>query len=79
MTREQFIEAIESGGDIMFDCGDKHFTICYWSDSPIDVAEQITEENHRVFDKPDDLLKEYMVNGLPLGKQLDTVVITFQS
>ena len=79
MTKSDFINIIEDGGDIMFDCGDKHFTICYWADGPIYIAEQVTEENEKEYSNVTDLLEQYEVNGVPLGDQIDKITVTYKS
>ena len=45
LTREEFIEMIDTGGDIMFDCDGRSYTILYWADGGPDIAEQVTEDN----------------------------------
>lgn len=79
MTRDQFIDTVDAGGDIMLDCRGKHFTICNWNDRPIDIAEQSTGENHSLYDTAEDLADQYLIDGIPIGKMLDQVRITFRS
>ena len=77
MTRSEFIEMIDTGGDIMFDCDGKRYTIlCWWEDGPY-IAEQVTEANRAVFKDGEALVKGYMVNGKPLEDRIDQIKITF--
>lgn len=79
MTENEFVAIIDGGGDIMFDCGDKHFTICYWTDGPIYIAEQETEANEGDFNSAAELLAQYQVNGIPLKDQIDKIVVTYRT
>lgn len=79
MTRNDFAEMVNQGGDFMFDCGGKHYTLCYWSDSPIIIAEQNTEANEQEFETVEELMDQYKVNGIPIGEQTEKIVVTYQS
>lgn len=76
MTHDEFVQIARSGGDIMFDCGIRKYTMCVWSGFPIDIAEQVTCANHKTYDTPEKLLDEYIIDDKPLGDQLEKVVIT---
>ncbi|MFT3950979.1 MAG: hypothetical protein QM689_03340 [Oscillospiraceae bacterium] len=82
-SKEDFIKLIDEGGDIMFDCSDKHYTILTWWDDGIFIGEQITadqpEDKHEVFLCAQDLVHSFLVNGEPLETLLSDVVITFYS
>ncbi len=81
MTRNELVDLIENGGDIMFDCLDKHFTILTWTDQGIFIGEQITENQkkdiHEYFDSAEQLVAEFKVNGIHLYDLLDKINITF--
>ncbi|MGN1114311.1 MAG: hypothetical protein ACI4RC_04240 [Oscillospiraceae bacterium] len=81
MTRNELIDLIENGGDIMFDCLDKHYTILTWTDDGIFIGEQITENQkediHEYFDSAEHLVSNFKVNGVHLYDLLDKINITF--
>ncbi|MDO5125344.1 MAG: hypothetical protein Q4D35_03090 [Ruminococcus sp.] len=81
MTKSEFIDLIENGGDIMFDCLDKHYTILTWTDDGIFIGEQITEtqkeEISEYFNSAEDLVANFKVHGIPLGELIDEVNVTF--
>lgn len=79
LTREEFIEMIDTGGDIMFDCDGRSYTILCWADGGPDIAEQVTEDNHRSFPDGEALVKGYIVNGKPLEERIAQIRITFCS
>lgn len=81
MTRNELVNLIDNGGDIMFDCLDKHYTILTWTDDGILIGEQITdtqkEEINEYFETAEQLVSEFKVNGIPLYDLLDKINITF--
>lgn len=79
MTENEFIEIVEPGGDIMFDCHGKHYTILMWTDEPIYIAEQVTEENEAEFDTIEELMNNYMIDGVPLKDRVNEIKITFRT
>ena len=79
MTQNEFADMVNQGGDFMFDCAGKHYALCYWSDSPIIIAEQNTEANKQEFETVDELMTQYNVNGIPLGEQISKIVVAYQS
>lgn len=79
MKINEFIEEIESGGDIMFDCCGKHYTICAWDGEPIDIAEQKTGKNHERFETARDLVENYLIEKKVIKDRIRDVVITFRS
>ena len=76
MTKEEFKDLIENGRDIMFDVSGKHYTILTWWDDGILIAEQNTENHKGVFSNEADLLDNYHIDGIPLGKLSEQIVIT---
>lgn len=80
MTRNELVNLIDNGGDIMFDCLDKHYTILTWTDNGILIGEQITatqkEEINEYFDTAEQLVSEFKVNGIHLYDLLDEIKIT---
>ena len=79
MTRDKFKTIIETSGDIMFDCLDKHYTILTWTDNGITIGEQNNDNDDMVFKSADDLINNYLINGKPLSDIIDNIVITFVS
>ncbi len=77
MTKQEFAEKIENGRDIMFDVRDKHFTILTWTEKGINIGEQYPKEpKDQSFATPEELLENYLVDGIPLGELSDEVKIT---
>ncbi len=78
MTKLEFAELIDTSGDIMFDVKNKHFTICTWTNGGINIGEQYPEEpKDRAFTTSEELLDNYLVDGIPLGELSEEVNITF--
>lgn len=75
MTQREFIDLIDMGNDIMFDISDKSFSIISVIDG-VNIAEQITEKNEAVFKDGNSLLKNYLIDGVPLADCFDQIVIT---
>lgn len=75
MTQREFIDLIDLGNDIMFDIGNKSFSIISVMDG-VNIAEQITEKNEAVFKDGNSLLKNYLIDGVPLTDCFDQIVIT---
>ncbi len=77
MTKQEFAEKIENGRDIMFDVRGKHFTILTWTEKGINIGEQYPKEpKDQYFATPEELLENYLVDGIPLGELSDEVKIT---
>ena len=79
MTRNEFVELIDTSGDIMFDCDGRSYTILCWADGGPDIAEQVTEANQASFPDGEALVKNYIVNGKTLEERIDQIKITFCS
>jgi hypothetical protein len=76
MTKNEFIEKIESGSDIMFDVSDRHFTIVTWLDEGIGIGEQYKNEPLKVYDTVEDLISKFKVDNKALEELCDKIVIT---
>ncbi len=77
MKKSEFITKIENGGDIMFDVGGRHYTILTWLDDGIGIGEQNKPEcGLSVYPDASTLLKDFLVDGIPLGDLAEKVVIT---
>lgn len=80
MTRNELVELIENGRDIMFDCLDKHYTILTWTNEGIFIGEQITDTQrddiHEYYDTAEQLVSNFKVNGIYLYELLDKITIT---
>lgn len=78
LTRNEFIETVDTGNDVMFECSGKKFAIIMTDDGP-DIAEQETCANRQTFADAAQLLDRYNVNGIPLAKTLSQCKFTFVS
>lgn len=78
MTRNEFIEAVDAGNDVMFECSGKRFAIVMTDDGP-DIAEQETCAHRQTFENAVQLLDKYSINGVPLAKVLPQCEFTFVS
>lgn len=77
MTKNEFIEKIENGSDIMFDAAGKHFSIFTWMDEGIGIGEQYPHDgNMQYFDTAQALVEHFMIGNKPLSDYINTVVIT---
>lgn len=77
MKKDELIAKIENGRDIMFDVGSRHYTIITWLDDGIGIGEQNKPEKEiSVYPDADTLLKDFLVDGKPLGDLAEKVVIT---
>lgn len=77
MIKDEFIAKIENGRDIMFDVEKRHYTIITWLDDGIGIGEQNRPESGiSVYPDADTLLKDFLVDGKPLGDLTEKIVIT---
>lgn len=77
MTRNELIEKIENGSDILFDVSGKHYTILTWCDEGIAIGEQNRPEDPLLyFPTAKELVENFKVNGVPLGELAAGVRIT---
>lgn len=77
MKKNEFAAKIENGRDIMFDVGNRHYTILTWLDDGIGIAEQNKPEaGISVYPDADALLKGFLVGDIPLGDLTEKIVIT---
>ena len=77
MTRDEFVEHVENGADIMFDAFGKHYTVLGWNENGPLIAEQVTEDNEAVFPDGRALLENYKIDGRRLTDVWDDVQITY--
>ena len=78
MTRNEFIELIDGGNDILFDCNGKHYAIVMTESGP-DIAEQSTCANRRAYKDGKELMDQYLIDGEALGTIVSQCVVTFCS
>lgn len=78
MTRNEFIEVVDAGNDVMFECSGKRFAIIMTDDGP-DIAEQETCANRQTFKNAAQLLDQYNIGGTPLANILARCKFTFVS
>ena len=77
MTKNEFIEKIENGSDIMFDVSGKHFTILTWPDEGTGIDEQNpNEKGMQYFDTAEELVEKFLIDGTPIGELADGITIT---
>ena len=77
MTKNEFINKIERGSDIMFDVHDKHFTILTWCNEGIGIDEQHpNEKGMQYFETASELAEKFLVNNIPIGNLVNNIIIT---
>ncbi len=77
MTKTEFIKKIENGSDIMFDVGDRHFTILTWIDDGFFIDEQFPNDNKEAsFKTATELVEKYKIGDVPLANLCDKIRIT---
>lgn len=77
MTKNEFIQLIEDGRDIMFDLSGKHFTILTWLDDGIGIDEQYPNDTKMsVYSSAKELIENYKVNNVPIGELIADIEIT---
>ena len=77
MTKNEFINKVENGSDIMFDVVGRHFSIFTWMDEGIGIGEQFPHDDKmQYFDTAEALVENYEIGGKPLADLVNQVVIT---
>lgn len=78
MTRDEFIQKIEHGDDIMFDVFGKHYVIFTWDkdDRGICICEQNVDGSEYYFATAEELVDYFSVNGKTLAEIAGDIVIT---
>lgn len=76
MTKNELIEKIENGSDIMFDVSGRHFTIVTWLDEGIGIGEQNKNEPLKIFQTAEDLISNFMVGKKSLEGLCENIAIT---
>lgn len=76
MTKQEWIEKIESGSDIMFDVSGKHFVIFTWMENGIAIGKQNSTVPMEEFSDAKSLVDGFLVDGVPLGDLVDGITIT---
>ncbi|MDD4292172.1 MAG: hypothetical protein PHX51_08090 [Clostridia bacterium] len=71
MTANELIKMIDTSGDLEFSLREKKYTILCWYHEGPNVAEQVTEDNQRVFPDGKALVNGYIINGKPLASQMN--------
>lgn len=77
MTKQELIEKIRKGTDIMFKIGEKGFTICDSVD--YDDGKDIAPwggDGATVFPDAETLVNQFLIDGIPLGDLAQDVMIT---
>lgn len=77
MTKNEFIDKIENGSDIMFDVSGKHFTILTWCEDGIGIDEQHpNEKGMQYFKSAEELVDRFHVDNRPISDLASEIVIT---
>ena len=77
MTRNELIEKIQNGSDIMFDVGSRHFTIVTWLDDGIGIGEQHPNDGEiQAFPTAESLVDNFRIDDKSLAQLCDKIVIT---
>lgn len=76
MSKDELIDKIDNGNDILFDVSGRHFTILTWMDEGIAIGEQQTDGDLQFFDTAEDLVEQFVVGGKTLAELAKQVVIT---
>ncbi len=76
LTRDEFIWKIDHGDDIMFDVRGRHYAIFTWDDDGIRIIEQNKSEAGQKFKTSEELVDEFVVDGLYLNDVVSEIKIT---
>lgn len=77
MTKNELIDKIDKGYDIMFSVLEKHYTIITWMDEGIAIGEQYPNDGMlQFYDTAEELVDGFMVGGKSLGELSDRINIT---
>ncbi len=77
MTRNEFIEKIDRGCDILLHVAGKDVGIFTWCDEGIGIDESHpNEKGMQYFPTAEALVEGYLVDGVPLGDLVENIVIT---
>lgn len=77
MTRNEFIEKIENGRDILFEVGGKKYAVFTWLEDGIGIGERERPGAEiRCFQSAQMLIDRFQVNGVPLSHLLSRLRIT---
>lgn len=77
MTKNEFIDKIENGSDIMFDVSGKRFTILTWCDEGIGIDEQHpNEKGMQYFQSANELVDKFKIDNMPISDLTSEIVIT---
>lgn len=77
MTKSELIEKIDNGNDIMFNVGNRRYTILTWTDEGIAIGEQHPNDGElQYYDSSEELVEGFKINGKPLASLSEQIVIT---
>ena len=77
MTRDDFIEKIENGRDILFEVAGKQFTILTWMDEGIGIGERnCPQKPIQYFSTAQELVDGFMIHDISLSSLIHTAKIT---
>ena len=77
--KQKFKELIDMGADIEFSYNDKQYTVLAWVPEGISVGEQNNDEDDNIFSDFDDLMENYVIDGVKFKDVIEDIVIEFSS
>lgn len=77
--RQKFEELINMGADIEFSYNGKQYALLAWIAEGISVGEQDNDEDDNIFSDFDDLMENYMIDGVKFADIIEDVHIDFSS
>lgn len=76
MVREEFIEAVKTGREIEFVCAGKSYFESREADDKWYIYNE-SEKAKQYFKSADDLIDSALINGFPLNKMWDKIIINY--
>ncbi|MBO5449682.1 MAG: hypothetical protein J5994_10205 [Ruminococcus sp.] len=78
MTIDEFVQLIDRSGDIMLTCGKYKLTIITWADEGIGIGFQNKNpalNKIQYFSSSTELVNKFLLDGIPLAKLSDKIII----
>ena len=76
MTKNEFIEKVKNGSEIMFMIGKRGFTIVNYFDDGPDIGEWNKVETVQKFENAVSLVEGYIIDGRALADYAESIKIT---
>lgn len=77
--RQKFKELIDMGADIEFSYNGKMYILLAWIPEGISVGEQNNDEDDNIFSDFEDLMENYVIDGVKFSDVIEDIVIEFSS